>query len=343
MNAPANTNAIVITDSEMLSKYGVDLAQIEAVRAECAGKTFDTPSNYKDGVKALARARDTRVGIDKRRKELKADALEYGRRVDSVARELTSLISPIEDDLQAKKDASDEAKRIAKEAEERRKKEELEAKIRAEREAEEARLKAEREAKEKQLAEERAAFEAEKARLAEEQRVRDEAARVERERVEREQEAERQRIAAERTALEAEQKRIRDEAEAKARAERARMAEEQRRIDVQREAIEAEKRRIDQAENERIAREKAEKEAAERVERDRIEAEERRVAQLEQEAERQRRLETLKPDADKIHEFAAKLSEAILSGPELATEEANEFMREIVNVMLNETHRMERF
>lgn len=65
--------AIVIAP-DMLVKYGVDLTEIERIRAECASKTFDTPANYRDGTQALALARKTRVGIEKRRVELKAES-----------------------------------------------------------------------------------------------------------------------------------------------------------------------------------------------------------------------------------------------------------------------------
>ena len=45
-----------------------------------------------------------RVAVEKRRKELKADALEYGRRVDDAARAITAKLEPIERHLQEQED-----------------------------------------------------------------------------------------------------------------------------------------------------------------------------------------------------------------------------------------------
>jgi hypothetical protein len=63
--------------------------------------------------------KNLRVNVDKRRKELKAASLEYGRQVDSAAKALTDLLEPIESHLQAEEDAVENEKaRIKAEAEE---------------------------------------------------------------------------------------------------------------------------------------------------------------------------------------------------------------------------------
>ena len=70
---------------------------------------------------ARMHVRDLRVGIEKRRKELKADALEYGRRIDGEAKRLTALLTPIETLLKEQEDwVAEEKERKKREAEEAR-------------------------------------------------------------------------------------------------------------------------------------------------------------------------------------------------------------------------------
>jgi len=124
--------------------------------------------------KARMDVKAKRVAVEKTRKELKADALEYGRKVDAEAKRLTALLNPIESHLLAEEKAvDDEKERIKNEAklkaedEERARKEAEEAKRKAEQEAEDARLRAERE----KLEAERRAMEAERSRIAAEQKA----------------------------------------------------------------------------------------------------------------------------------------------------------------------------
>ena len=57
-----------------------------------------------------------RIEVEKRRKELKADALEYGRRVDSKAKEIFKAIEPLESHLKAEKQkVQDEKDRLENE------------------------------------------------------------------------------------------------------------------------------------------------------------------------------------------------------------------------------------
>ena len=145
--------------------------------------------------------RDARVSVERKRKELKADALEYGRKVDSEAKRITALLEPIETHLQseesridAERQAIKDAARLNAEAEARAKKEAEEAAFRAEQErqaAERRKLDAERRkfaeqqaAQERAAAAERARLEAERRRLADAERERQHAAEVERTRSE---------------------------------------------------------------------------------------------------------------------------------------------------------------
>lgn len=77
----------------------------------------------KQGFKAVHDARmvvkNTRIAVEKKRKELKEDALRYGQAVDAEARRLTALLEPIESHLQLEEDAVvNERERIKRAAEE---------------------------------------------------------------------------------------------------------------------------------------------------------------------------------------------------------------------------------
>ena len=129
-------------------RYDVNEAQIAELRQRFGKITFDTPADYEEGRKAIATIRELRVAVEKKRVELKAASLEYGRRVDSVAKHLTAQLEAIEEPLKLSKAAVDEEKARAKAEAEAAKQRELEAKIRAEAEAREAELRAQREAEE---------------------------------------------------------------------------------------------------------------------------------------------------------------------------------------------------
>lgn len=288
-----NADLMPANDFRSLVKYDVTPEQIEAKKAAYAALEATTPKGYEEVRKAIGDLRTLRIAVEDRRKELKKDSLEFGRLVDGEAKRITALIEGIEEPLKLKKAVVDDEKERIRKEKEAAEKAALEAKVRAEREAEEARLKAIRDEEERRLAEERKALEAEKARLAEEKRKADEAARIERERVEAEQKAERDRLAAERAKVEAEQK-----------AERDRLAAEQRKVEEERRRVQAEKDAADRAEFERQARIKAEAEAKAKAERDAREAEERRVAEEARKAAEAKRREEMRPDVEKVAAFA---------------------------------------
>lgn len=107
-----------------------------------------------------------RTKVENVRKELKADSLEYGRRIDAEAKRLTELILAIEMPLKKKEDwftsENERIKREAEEAERKRKWEAEQAERLAAQKAEEERLAAER----AKLEEERRKLEEEKAKMA---------------------------------------------------------------------------------------------------------------------------------------------------------------------------------
>src|SRR5579863_5138042 len=98
-----------------LVTYSITDADIAATQAAYAGLTADTPKGYEEVRLAIAHCRDTRVAIEKRRVELKADALAWGKKVDAEAKRITTLLEEIEDPLKAKKQAVDDEKARLKE------------------------------------------------------------------------------------------------------------------------------------------------------------------------------------------------------------------------------------
>lgn len=79
--------------------YPTNEQAIAAIRAECESLAV-ADENDKAGAKACDDARkkvkSLRCEVENRRKELKAGALEFGRNVDTVAKRLTDMLTPIE-------------------------------------------------------------------------------------------------------------------------------------------------------------------------------------------------------------------------------------------------------
>ena len=165
-----------------------------------------------------------RVEVEKTRKLLKADALEYGRKVDAEAKRLTGLLEPIESHLEAEEKRIQEEKDRIKNAVRLK----AEAEARAKEEAESARLKAEQAAEAEHLRVEREKLDAERRAMEEQRRV----IEVEQQRLAKI-EADHQRVielekakaeAAERAKRETEARLAREAEEAKAKAEAAEAA-----------------------------------------------------------------------------------------------------------------------
>jgi chromosome segregation ATPase len=283
-------------------KYSVSEASIAELRDKYAGLVILKPSDYEVVRSGIAEIRGLRGDVEKARKEYKADALEYGRRVDAEAKRITSLLEDIEDPLKAEKlRIDDEKARVKREKEE----------------AERAKIEAE-------LAAKRAAEEAEAARIKAEK---DAAENAERDRIAAEQAAENARLAEERKKLEAE--RAAAEAE-RAKAQAIRDEEyrvEREKIEAERKAVEDEKRRIAQEEFERQAKEKAEREAREKVEREAAEA---KAAAERAEADRIR-LEALRPDKEKLAAFGKAINR--VEQPNLSSAEADAVLSRVNGII----------
>lgn len=248
-----------------LVKYSVTDAQIARLRADFTGLSVDTPEGYEAVRIAIGTLRDLRGAIEKRRVELKADALAFGRAVDAEAKRITAALDYLERPLKDQKQAVDAERERVKQEAINAKRRQLEEELRAAQAVEDARLRAVREADEARLAEERAKLEAERREL-DAARQKQEAADAERRRKEQAERA----------------------------AEDARLRVEREAIEAERRAVQQERERAERAEFERKARIKAEEEAAAKVERDRITALEHAV-----------QLAALQPDIEKVRVYVA--------------------------------------
>lgn len=291
-------------------------------------------ANDQQGLVAVHEARMTvknlRVAVEKTRKELKADALAYGNKVDAEAKRLTALLTPIESHLEEQEAIVAREKERKRLEEEARKQAALQARMdaldacftfanatqvagmsddefavllgnaqqaRAKKLADDAAAAAARKAEEERIAAERAELAKQKA----EQEA--EAARVRKEQEEKAA-AERAELDKARKAQEAELKRQRDEQEARAKAIRDEQEAEQRRLESERHQLELQRAKSEAAEKarveteQRIARDKA---AAEEAERRAKAEEELRLAAIE--AARVR-AEALRPDREKLLKVA---------------------------------------
>jgi hypothetical protein len=317
--APESTEAPVVRYSPNDAAIAVVKDELAPLIAE-APALVKTPEGYERVHKAVMRLVPMRTAIEKRRKVLKADSLEYGRRVDAESDRLKGLIGEIETPLRDALKAADEEKKREAERIVAAEKAKAEAAEKAARDAEEARLKAIREEQERKLAAEREAFEAEKARLAEEQAKRDAEAR----RVEAEQVAERIRLAEEKRKIEEAHRAEHERLMATKREEEEKQRAERDKIEAERRSVRLEQERLDRIKFEQEARERAAKEAAEKAEQDRIAAENAERARLAAEAEEARRVEAARPDVEKVRGYGAFLRGLVL--PDVKTGAARMFV-----------------
>jgi len=107
-----------------LAKYDTVIPAVEELKAEFMGlaiSDINDKENYDKVKEAIKFVVSKRVAVEEKRKELKADSLAFGRAVDNRAKEIVSMLSPIEDHLKAEKAKIDEEiERIKREEEEHR-------------------------------------------------------------------------------------------------------------------------------------------------------------------------------------------------------------------------------
>jgi hypothetical protein len=124
--------------------YDISAERLAELEAEC--KELDPAKStkaYEESRIVLRKLVTTRTTMDKRRKELKADSLAWGRLVDSEYKKWETLLLAIEEPVAAKIKAVDEAKEHARRAKEEAERKALEAELEAKRAAEAAAIKAE--------------------------------------------------------------------------------------------------------------------------------------------------------------------------------------------------------
>ena len=315
-------------------EYSPTDASLAEMKTRLAVAKFDckTPMGYEAARKGIAECRTLRVAVEKKRVELKADALAWGKKVDAEARRITSELESIEEPLQAAKDAIDnEKKRIAQEAEAKRL-----AELKAEEDRKAAEAEAERQAliaeENRKLAEQREALRIEQEKMAAERAENERLAaevRAEHEKKMREEQAklDAARKAQEAAAHEAWLKQEAAIKEAFAIQEQARLKQEA--IDrAERDRLESERRKL-QAERDAIDRERLAKETAERVERETKERLERERDAAEIEAKKEEefqiaeaaRLEALRPDKEKFFGWLADIEAAAHADRDYSSEE----------------------
>lgn len=299
-------------------KYDVADTAIQALAEKSAGlkiEGIEDRAGYAAVHAARMEFKGLRVKVEKRRKELKADALEWGRRVDTEAARLTGLMEPHENRLLAEEKRIDDEKARIAAAEEARK----QAVIQARRNAlfqigarfdgsiftlpdinvtiPEAMI----------IGQSEAIFNASFNQI----KGKMEARRLE---IEAQKREEQEKLDAQRREIEAEKKR-QEEARAAHEIEMQKIRDAQRlndeKMKAERDAIEREKAAI-QAEKDAIAREERRKVEAiekEKAEAARIEAEKKAAA------ERAARIEATKPDFEKLRSWVDALNTWILDHP----------------------------
>lgn len=325
MATDPETQALVPMGSDRPIVYETTADDIAALTLKY--RDIDPTKDMETARRARADLRGRRTAIEARRKEIKAEALEFGRKVDKAAKELTGWIEAIEDPI-------DTAIKAIEQAEAR-------AKFESENAERLAREEAERAAKAAEDAKKKAEQEAEDARLAE---------------VARQQGIEADRLAEEKAKVD---KAVRD-------AEK-RQKEAQKKLDDDRAKFEAEKAETARkAKEDADARAKAEREAAEaKVAQERAEARSKPCAQcagsitetiacgvghasLQTDDEAiaiQRRItaEALKPDRSKLAAFAGRVREAAEWAPATVGAEAGEVIDRALADLEDIAKRLEAF
>lgn len=119
--------AVAPSVADTVISYKVADASIAELKEKYKGMTAENPKEYKALTAAVGEVRTLRTSVEKRRKALKADALKYGKNVDSEAARITELLVEVEDPLKAVKKEYDDAAAKAKEEKERIERERVDA------------------------------------------------------------------------------------------------------------------------------------------------------------------------------------------------------------------------
>jgi len=104
-------------------KFSVTDAAIAELKQQYSGLQITDTASYEVVRSALSTVRTKRTDVEKTRKDLKASALSFGRKVDNEAKRITALLLPIEEALKATKQAEDDKKEAIKQEAEKKEKE----------------------------------------------------------------------------------------------------------------------------------------------------------------------------------------------------------------------------
>lgn len=265
--------------------------------------------------------RGKRIDVENTRKELKADALAWGKKVDAEAKRITSKLQPIEEHLKAEEEKIKAEKARVKAEMERKEEERIQARldklqeynahvslivVRTLRDGEFENL----------LAQKKKEWEIEQASLA--QIAKEKAEQEEAERKEREAEAARLK----------EQKAVQDRIDKEQKKQEAALKAEADKIEADRLAL-AEEKRLEDAKKE--AAEQARQDEKDRAEREKKETEERDRRAKEEKA----RQAALLPDKEKLLAYAEALDNRPIATPSLKDKKAEAIMIEALDQIHN--------
>lgn len=122
------TDRAEIKDGQAIVSYSRTQAAVASLKAKYQGARYDLTTTAGDKAARAARLElvTLRTGLEKKRKELKAPAVDFGKRVDAEAARLTAEIvaleSPIDEQIKADERRRDEERRAREEAEAARRK-----------------------------------------------------------------------------------------------------------------------------------------------------------------------------------------------------------------------------
>ncbi len=348
--------ALVKATPNSLIEYNLTDAAIQALDEKYQNLAITNSAGYKAVVVGISEIRGYRVQVEAKRKELKREALEFGRTVDGEAKRITALLWPIENQLTKVKQVEDDRKSAIKakkawieqervqeirdkiseiqrladgvNALSREQIEEVMVDIDAMAITQEEYQEFVEETESVLIAVRNVVQTALEARIKLDREIFQRKAETERlAKIAKEQESERQRLAK----VEAEQRTALEQAWQE---QEAKVKAEEEAFTVERQKIEAEQARLDaekQAEKDRKEREEREKQIAEavrvqtmaKVEREKAE----QIAKEKAEKEATARQEALKPDREKLTDYAGRLASMVV--PELKTPEAKDFLIKI--------------
>lgn len=122
-NIPTSFDQLI---QKELTKFDVVVPKVAELSAEFMPlkiASLEDKDGYNEVSKALRFVISKRTAVEEKRKELKADSLAFGRAVDARAKEITAMLSPIEDHLKSEKQRIDDEienmKRLEEEAKEK--------------------------------------------------------------------------------------------------------------------------------------------------------------------------------------------------------------------------------